>query len=249
VAHPSARLWAPAVALAIVALGFGGCGGRIAAIGDDEGDDAGDDGAVVGDGTTRDGGSDVNGGRGAAPLPVCTGVTRCFEDDGGLPSGGAEIQCDPAPFVGPWNLVLQRQVNGIFENVQKQSVQAPGFGAKFSEILGRTALLTYRVCVVDDIGTRCPDPFTLSATPGCACEPATCAYSNACNTTIFDGCSRYLNCGACTNGTTCNLTTRSCCPDGFMSDGAQGCVCAPPAPCPGRQVWDWQHCACDVIEP
>ena len=239
-AHPRA-----CVAIALLSLG---CGGRIAAI-DGDGDGGAAVDATVGDGDLDASADALNDGRGPAPLPVCSGISQCLEDDAGVWRGGALIKCDPAPFVGPWNILLERQVNGIFQISQRQSVQAPGFGATFQDILGRSSLLTYRVCVVDDTGTNCAKPFRLDPTPGCVCEPTTCDYALACDTTLFDGCGAYVQCGACTNGVACNHTTSSCCPPGFMADLGQTCVCAPPpSGCPGRQFWDTVQCACDIFQ-
>jgi hypothetical protein len=75
------------------------------------------------------------------------------------------------------------------------------------------------------------------------CEPITSCYlSQACNTTINDGCAQ-VQCGACTNGYSCNAS-HNCCPAGQEPDGTGGCVCAPPRPCRPGTSWDANLCVC-----
>jgi hypothetical protein len=191
----------------------------------------------------------LNGGRGPAPLPVCTANMQCLVNDQGHFVSGVVIKCDPAPFVGPWNVLLQKLVNGQYQTIQVRSIRAPGFPSEYQDQVARPTELTYRLCTVDEQGTRCAVPLTTAPPPNCGCEALTCDYTWACNTTIQDGCGRAVQCGACTNGTTCNLATQSCCPPGFMTDGKQGCVCAPPQPCPGPLYWDIVACGCEVFTP
>lgn len=107
--------------------------------------------------------------------------------------------------------------------------------------------LTYRVCVQDAAGTRCAAPFTTQGPVNCACETRSCGSANVCNTTIYNGCTGYLTCGACSNGTTCNPDTLSCCPPGQEASLAGDCQCAPPVQCHGE--WDPTYCQCFASTP
>lgn len=221
------------------------CWGRIAPVPDEGGltsylSDASDEGGA------SDAAASRNDGRGPAPVPSCVGeLAQCVPLDAGFGFvGAAVIRCDPVYFVGPWNLLLERQINtDQFKVLQRQSVDEPGFGATFEDTTSHAPQLSYRVCVVDDLGTRCGDPFTAFGPPNCACVPITCAELRACNSTGNDGCGRVLLCGACADGTTCNAH-RSCCPPDQESDGIGSCECAPPRPCPRGTEWDVVHCEC-----
>lgn len=233
--------------LALLAVG---CGGRIAVDPDADAHASNADASVDAMDTSDAIADDArNGGRGPAPVPTCNGKTECVPNDAGTYSGAATIQCDPVHFQGPWTLLLERMINGQFQTVQTQIVSTPGFGAMFQDTTVRAARLTYHVCAVDDQGTRCSESFTTDPPPSCACEPYTCDYVLACSTGLDDGCGHVLRCGACIDGTTCNLTTHSCCPPGEESNGHQGCQCAPPGPCPRHQFWDFTKCYCDVFQP
>lgn len=245
------------ILIGVVAVG---CGGRTPLFdktsGDDSTSDASTDatvdGEVVGDGgDISDGGGhfdpDANSGRGTAPIPVCTGKnSTCVQNDAGLWEGAALINCKPVSFIGPWTLLLEREVTqGQFHTVQVQTVDRPGFGAIFQDDGAPVAQVTYRVCVVDDSGTRCGGQFTTSGPPNCACVPYTCGEAVACNQTIYDLCGHFVRCGACSNGNACNAFDKSCCPDGKESDGSGACVCAPPEPCGKGEFWNVAICACE----
>ncbi len=183
-----------------------------------------------------------------APVPSCYGSSAmCEQNDAGLWMGASIITCEGVYFVGPWNLLLERQVLSQFEVVQTQAVGEPGFGTTFYDTGGPPVQLTYRVCVVDSYGTRCGMPFTTAGPVNCACEPLTCAYFLACNTQLEDGCGHTITCGDCTNGVACNPDNDTCCPPGFMGDGDGICVCAPP---PGEKCGDWNvlDCKCEPTE-
>jgi hypothetical protein len=80
-----------------------------------------------------------------------------------------------------------------------------------------------------------------------SCEPITSCYlSQACNTTINDGCYN-IQCGACAGGATCNAN-HDCCPAGQEPDGTGGCECAPHRPCVGGS-WDPSQCLCVKAGP
>jgi hypothetical protein len=191
-------------------------------------------------------GSDADGAqRGPAPVPTCTWThSRCVEAANGAYEGQVLITCDPVSFVGPWTLLLERQINGQFQIVQTQVVQTPGFGATFDDTKGPPTDRVYRVCVADSFGTRCGAPFKNLGTPSCVCEPLDCEVLLACNALVDDGCGGLLPCGDCRGGATCNVRTHSCCPVGQESDGTGGCVCAPTHPCGFPKYWDPSLCMC-----
>jgi hypothetical protein len=226
------------LALAIVGVSAMGCFGKIAPEPSDGGSnvDAGDAGA------------DAPDGRGPAPVPNCTGTTTCLQD-GYIITGAVTVTCDPVDFVGPWDLLLERLVTTDYRVVQTQVVDTPGFGATFNDTSAPpVAKLTYRVCTIDDDGTRCGTPFVTLSAPICAkCAPFTCDNLKACNTTVSNGCGGTNECGACPNGAACLARYQSCCPVGFEPDGNGGCECAPPRPCPRRYYWEAAWCKCAPI--
>ncbi len=146
-------------------------------------------------------------------------------------------------FVGPWNLLLEREIGNQFQVVQMQSVATPGFGFTFYDLSAPLANLTYRVCVTDANGLRCGAPFTTTPPVDCGCQPLSCEFFQACNTTISNGCGGITTCGNdCTNGLPC--LNGACCPAGTMPNGNGTCVCAPPGPCPG-DGWNVILCKCE----
>jgi hypothetical protein len=202
--------------------------------------DAGATGDAAVDGSGQDGGPLTQ-----APVPSCTGMnSQCIQSDAGKWVGASVITCDGVYFVGPWTLLLERKIYNTFQVIQTQVVMEPGFGAKFLDTTGPPAQLSYRVCVVDDMGTRCDTPFTTYGPVQCACEPSTCASLQACDTVIDDGCNDKVPCGGCQGGAVCNPANHSCCPPGMESDGTFGCECAPSKPCPGATYWDPSICSC-----
>ena len=179
---------------------------------------------------------------GQAPVPTCKGSNaQCVTSDAGAVEGAAIIHCDGVYFVGPWTLVLERKVTIQFKVIQQQGVQEPGFGATFHDPTGQPVQLTYRVCVMDDQGTRCGVPFTTDGPVDCKCVPYTCEMLTACHVTIDDGCGGTKYCGGCPGASPCNEVTNSCCPPGDETDEHYGCECAPPHPCPG---WNAVECSC-----
>ena len=220
-----------------------GCGGLLAPIGSGEGDG----GTSPEDASSPDAPADVMPGdeRGLAPVPVCTGkLSQCLAPEAGVTwTGAAVITCQPEEYVGPWTLVLERQVNNNFLMVQTQVVQEPGFGATFYDTTAPPRYVTYRVCVEDTATTgRCGNSFTTYGTPGCGCEPTSCGLLGVCNTTADDGCGSQLDCGDCVNGNTCQ-PDHTCCGPGLMPDGWGNCVCAPPPGC-SIFAWDTTTCMC-----
>jgi hypothetical protein len=190
------------------------------------------------------GGTSADAGRPIAPTPNCTGEGSDCIYVNAIPVGAAEITCEGVYFVGAWNLILQRQVNGNFVTVQTQVVQEPGFGANFYDTSGPPVEVTYRVCVVDGYGTRCGAPFMNLGPVDCKCIPLTCETQLTCDYVMDDGCGSKLTCTGCTNGITCNAATHSCCAPGFESAGSAGCLCAPDRICGPGTTWDFQMCAC-----
>jgi hypothetical protein len=175
-----------------------------------------------------------------APTPVCTGTySECIEGSTPVAVGSATVNCAPGDWVGPWTLVLEREDSGQYVIDQVQVVQTPGFGTTFHDTAAPMAEVTLRVCVQDKFGTRCGAPFMTYGSVMCGCEATTCGAGGLCNTQISDGCGDTLECGACTNGQTCN-SLNFCCPEGQMYAGDGRCVCAPPAPC----SWNWDLCMC-----
>jgi hypothetical protein len=204
-------------------------------------------GAAAGDAGAD--GSDQDGSGGPlqkAPVPSCMGMnSQCVESDASNQWVGASIiTCAGVYFVGPWTLLLERKVYNSFHVVQTQVVMEPGFGAKFLDTTGPPAELTYRVCVVDDMGTRCDTPFTTYGPVLCACQPLSCEALQACDAVVDDGCNDKVPCGGCKGGAVCNPGTHSCCPPGTEPDGTFGCECAPKHPCSGKTYWDPSVCAC-----
>jgi hypothetical protein len=235
------------LAFAVIGLTSVACFGKIAPEPSDGGPGAGD-GQASGEGGDGDGGGGDggNGGRGIAPTPNCTGESTCLPSGPGY-TGGVAVTCDPVSFVGPWTLLLERQVGANFQTVEVKDFDKPGFGATLEDTNApQVTVLTYRVCTTDDFGTRCAAPFTTRRPPSCKCVPFTCETLNVCgNGAVSDGCGVPLLCGDCPPGSPpCNPTTRSCCGPGLMSDGVGGCVCAPPHRCPPRSYWDTRQCAC-----
>jgi hypothetical protein len=226
---------------ALADLSLAGCGGRSWLE---------DHPSGTGTGTGGAGGAVGYGGLppGKAPTPHCKGKnSQCIVPDGGGPvMGAASIVCDPEPIKGPWNLLLERKILNQFQVVQVQAVEEPGFGAKFLDTSGPPAELTYRVCVTDGYGERCSDPFQTYGAVDCVCLPSTCGVLVACDVSTNNGCGGTLVCGDCSDGTPCNPKNNSCCPSGEDSDGAGGCVCAPPKPCHGGTYWNTTTCSCEL---
>jgi hypothetical protein len=240
------REWVGTVPLVVVAIG---CGGRLAPLPGEGGDDAsvdGDDGALP-DGAPVDE-------RGPTPVPVCSGqLSKCLAPDAGIVQTGASvIQCQPEEYVGPWTLVLQRLSGANWQTLQTKVVEEPGFGATFYDSTGPPTLLTYRVCALANSTTAlCGTAFITQGPPNCRCEPTTCSLNTACNTEIDDQCGGVDVCGACENGMPCNAY-HTCCKGNFMSDGWGGCVCAPGEvvingvhkTCPSW-AWNTVSCSCE----
>lgn len=67
--------------------------------------------------------------------------------------------------------------------------------------------LLYDVCLVrDSDGARSCDSqlqVLQGTTNHCACVPNTCASTNACGTSVSDGCGGTISCGACADGSSC----------------------------------------------
>jgi hypothetical protein len=214
----------------------GSAGGSIGAGGSavDAGSDAGDAGDA----------SDAYGPYGPPPVPTCAGeLSKCIQNDAGVWTGSAIIHCDGVYFVGPWTLVLERQIGAQFQVVQVQVVEEPGFGTTFDDMTGPPAYLTYRVCVsIPGQGIQCGTPFVTYGAVSCACEPLTCYQIQSCMWVQEDGCGNALSCDECTGGATCNTSNHSCCPVGTQPDGTGGCECAPVVPCHG--YWDPNLCLC-----
>jgi hypothetical protein len=230
-----------------------GCGGRSAiwAPPGANGGSSGNGGDTAGTGSAGndagDGGDDGSP-YGQAPVPTCTGeLSMCEMDSAGDWNGAAVVKCDPVYFVGPWTLLLQRSVGNQFQTVLTKVVEEPGFGAELDDASGPPVELTYRVCVLDDMGQRCGQPFQTSGPPDCKCIPTTCALIQTCNTLAEDGCGGQIFCKECTNGAACNPHNFTCCPDGQEPDGTGGCQCAPPFPgCHGGLYWDPSECTCEL---
>jgi hypothetical protein len=189
-------------------------------------------GASAAGGASADAGDDAYGAYGPPPVPTCTGeLSQCVQNDAGTWSGSAVIHCDGVYFVGPWTLVLEREIGTQFQSVQVQVVEEPGFGATFYDMTGPMAELTYRVCVeIPEQGTKCGTPFTTYGSVNCGCEPFTCDDLQACFIDRLDGCGGNLPCGACTNGAPCNIE-HNCCPVGQAPNGVGGCQCGPSPLC------------------
>jgi hypothetical protein len=240
-------MWRLAALLAIIAVG---CGARTllhAPPIEDAGAASTLDAGIVGDASADGLDQDASSGPlTQAPVPSCMGMnSQCVQSDAGNYWVGASvITCDGVYFVGPWTLLLERKVYNAFHVVQTQVVMEPGFGATFLDTSGPPAQLTYRVCVVDDMGTRCGTSFTTYGPVQCACEPLSCAALQACNAMVFDGCDEKIPCGGCAGNAVCNPGSHSCCPPGTEPDGTYGCQCAPNHPCPGKTYWDPSVCAC-----
>ena len=243
---PSRRLVVGALPLALGAAATAAvpvaCFGRIAPTPDDGGPF---DAAAAEASDADDDASRLNDGRGPAPVPSCVGqLSQCVHADGGGFVGAVAVTCAAVYFVGPWNLLLERETSaGQFTVIEKRAVLEPGFPTAFEDPTAQGLLLTYRVCVVDELGTRCGDPFVTTGPPDCVCKRLSCVEVHLCNTTFENGCGGQVNCGACSDGTPCNEHS-SCCPPGMGSDGVGTCECAPPRPCPRGSEWDVGQCKC-----
>jgi hypothetical protein len=227
------------------------CGGRLAPLPgqrDSGGEDSGSqDASVDGDSSRPDADGAPTDERGPPPVPVCTGENAmCIPPDAGVVWKGASVvKCQPENYVGPWTLILERQIGANFQVVQKQVVQEPGFGFTFYDTSGPPAELTYKVCVVVDSATaQCGPAFKTGGPSNCQCEATSCDLQKACNVTIDDECGGMLHCGACSDGSKC-AANNTCCPKGFMGDGWGGCVCAPTPGCP-LCAWNTVTCSCDT---
>jgi hypothetical protein len=191
--------------------------------------------------------ADDSGLTGPAPVPHCHGQNSQCIMVGVNWIGAAVITCDGVYFKGPWTLLLERQINGQWQEEGIQAIEEPGFGATFNDMSGPPQKLTYRVCTIDKVeGTKCGDPFTTFGPVDCKCVPSTCDSLNACFTYDDNGCGTQIYCGSCYGGGVCNMLTHSCCPQGMESDGFGGCVCAPPSPCPGATYWNTTTCSCEL---
>jgi hypothetical protein len=237
--------------LAVVLLSATGCGARTLPL---TGGEGGVGSTNPEDASTDGGSEDAAADRGGPPpVPVCSAKAQCVPPgDAGLSytgggwTGGAVILCQPEPYAGPWTLLLERLVGTTYQLVQRQVVQEPGFGASFYDRSGSTTPHTYRVCLVENDTATCGSSFLSAATPYCPCEPTSCYLQVACNTTIDDQCGGTLNCGACSNGASCNPENGTCCATGFMGDGWGNCVCAPPpAGCLFGGYWNTTDCLCE----
>jgi hypothetical protein len=238
-----------ALLVAIIGVVAVACGGRSAleapsssAGGAHAAGSSGASGAVgeVGSSSVGAGGGDAG-----EPVPTCTGsVSQCVMNAQGVWTGAAIIKCDGVYFVGPWTLLLERQIANQFQVVQVQVVEEPGFGATFDDSSGPAMELTYRVCVVGNQGTQCGASFTTFGPPDCVCQPATCEQYRACFTSFDDGCGSLTHCGACPDDGACNHGLGTCCPPGQESDGQGGCECAPLTPCGPKAYWNPGLCVC-----
>jgi hypothetical protein len=172
--------------------------------------------------------ADANGGRGPAPIPRCHGELSMCVPDPSKPGvqwkGVAIVNCAGVAYMGPLDLVLEREIGSVWHTAMEQSLDEPGFGFVFQDANAPNAILDYRVCVVDELGKRCGDPFETTSPPDCGCIPYTCAQLAACGPGIKNGCGALMDCGACTNGVECDPRSRSCCPPGKDSDGWGECV-------------------------
>jgi hypothetical protein len=231
--------------LVLVGAMFVGCGGRVVV----DGTSGGMGGAASDAGAAMDAGADSDAADAAdaadapvPPVPICAGSSSECVEDAGFWYGASLITCNPVYFVGPWNLLLEREAGTQFEVVQSQAVQEPGFGYTFYDLSGTPGLeYTYRVCVVDDAGTRCDAPFMTNGPVDCNCPPLTCEFFQACNTKIDNGCGGVYTCGECSSGAPC--TNGSCCPPGMGGNGNGSCVCMPDGKCPPG-AWDVTTCRC-----
>lgn len=235
------RAGALTAAISVLAIA---CGGRLASL---PGEDLGSgDASVDGDdGSLPDGAPGDE--RGPTPVPVCSAMLpQCLADAGIVKTGNAVIQCQGEEYVGPWTLVLERLVGSNWEMLQQQVVEEPGFGATFYDSTSPPTQITYRVCALANPTTAlCGASFVTQGPPNCRCVPTSCAQNTACDQILEDACGGQTVCGACDNGLLCNAY-HSCCPGGFMSDGAGGCVCAPPLPQSGDPcpAWAWNPVKC-----
>ena len=228
----------------LVGMAFAGCGGRVVLDGGSSGVGGGSPDA--GPAADAGDGGDSDAADARPPVPSCTGSdSECVMDSAGNWSGASVITCDPVYFVGPWNLLLERSILSQFQVVQTEAVQEPGFGWTFYDGTGPPTKLTYRVCVVDAIGTRCDAPFTTAGPVDCLCEPFTCESLLSCNTVIDDACGHMIECGGCSDGSVCNPANMSCCGPGLMPNGDGTCICAPPGPC---GAWNVVDCRCEPAE-
>ena len=114
-----------------------GCGGRSSLV---DPRPLASGGSSTGGGVPADGGSDAADAADAAdaslaPTPSCKGAnSQCVLTDGRDNAGSSIIHCDPVYFVGPWNLLLEREINAQFKVVETRAVLEPGTGTTFYDM-------------------------------------------------------------------------------------------------------------------
>lgn len=156
-----------------------------------------------------------------------------FGPGAGLAAGGQTLTIQGGGFAQGGRTVVT--FNGAA--IPNVSISSDGTTLSFPSPAGNPGSIVTVVAWVDGVPSL-PQTFSY-------CEPITSCYlSQACNTTIFDGCSN-VQCGAdlCeADGGGCNAS-HNCCPSGKTPDGTGGCVCAPHR-CPKGTAWDDNLCGC-----